>query len=77
MDIHFFISNIVFNNQIYNAFPILENIFMLMIKITKGIEIANILHISSHLVQTCFWPSYIYINGMQIMDKLYGGYKVN
>ncbi len=50
---------------------------MLMIKITKGIEIANILHISSHLVQTCFWPSYIYINGMQIMDKLYGGYKVN
>ncbi len=32
---------------------------MLMIKRTKGNGIANILHISSHLVQTCFWPSKI------------------
>ncbi len=79
MDIFLKISNIVFNNQICNAFPILDNIFMLMIKRTKGNEIA-IYYTDHHIWFKHVFGLQKYIfskNGMEIMDKFYGGYKVN
>ncbi len=42
------------------SFPKFERGFILMIKSAKGVEINKktyLLHISTHLVQTCFWSS--------------------
>jgi hypothetical protein len=47
-------------SNVHHSFPKFERRFIFMIKIAKGVEINKktyLLHISTHLVQTCFWPS--------------------
>jgi len=45
---------------VHHSFSKFEKRFILMIKSAKGVEINKktyFLHIFTHLVQTCFWPS--------------------
>jgi len=47
-------------SNVDHSFPKFEKRFILMIKSAKEVEIKKktyLLHISTHLVQTCFWPS--------------------